>query len=143
MSEKKEELIDLILNRNVSAIQILSDKLEVTSDEVIELIQELVEEGSLDGSLTADSKRFFKREVKLSHAPAIEREEKPPDFMSFNARPAIATTIVGFLIIAAGVIVNALALDIVEQNFAAVLIFVGLLVTMIGLYSISRRKTPS
>ena len=53
------------------------------------------------------------------------------------------STIVGFLIIAAGVIVNALALDIVEQNFAAVLIFVGLLVTMIGLYSISRRKTPS
>ncbi|MFX1579438.1 MAG: hypothetical protein ACFFBJ_07285 [Promethearchaeota archaeon] len=143
MSDKKEDAMNLILKGNVSAIQILSDRLEIAPDEVRKIIEELIEEGRLKGSLTEDGKRFFKREVKLSNAPSINREEKPPDFLNFNARPAITVAIVGILIIAAGLIINSIITDIVGQNIAAVLIFIGLCVTMVGMYLFSQRKTPS
>jgi hypothetical protein len=143
MSDKKEDAMNLILKGNVSAIQILSDRLEIAPDEVRKIIEELIEEGRLKGSLTEDGKRFFKREVKLSNAPSINREEKPPDFLNFNARPAITVAIVGVLIIAAGLIINSMFTDIVGQNIATVLIFIGLCVTMVGMYLFSQRKTPS
>jgi hypothetical protein len=143
MSEKKEDAMNLILKGNVSAIQILSDRLEITPDEVRKIIEELIEEGKLKGSLTEDGDRFFKSEVKLSNAPSIGREDKLPDFLNFNARPAITVAIVGFLIIAAGLIFNSMTTDMVGQNIATVLLFIGLCVTMVGMYWFSQRKTPS
>jgi hypothetical protein len=143
MSDKKEQLIDLVMNGNVSGIQILVDRLEIESEEVIKLIHELLEEGRLSGSLTEDGRRFFKSEVKLSEAPTIAREDSPPDFLSFNSKPAIATAIIGFLIMAVGLIINSMATDFVEQNFATMIIFVGLIVAMTGMYCVSQRKTPS
>jgi len=143
MTDKKEQLVNLVMNGNVSAITILEDRLEIPSEQVVEIIKELLKEGRLRGSLTDDEKRFFKSEVKLSGAPAIDSGVKPPEFLSFNTRPPIIVSIIGFLIIAAGLIVNANATDVIEQNFAAVLLFVGLFITMAGLYWISQRKTPS
>ena len=143
MSDKKDALIDLVMNKNVSGIQIFADRLKITSEEVIELINELLEEGKLHGTLTEDGSRFFKSDVKLSAAPSIERDDAPPSFLNFNAKPAIATVILGVIIIVFGLIVNAFALDVVEQNFAAVLILVGLMILLAGLYYISLRKTPS
>ncbi len=143
MSEKKDELVALVMNENVSAIQILEDRLSIPSEEVVELIKELLEDGKLNGTLTEDSTRFFKSDVKLSEAPAIEREEAPPEFLSFNARPAIVTAIIGFIVVAAGVIVNAFASNPLEQNFAAILILLGVMITIVGLYCVSQRKTPA
>lgn len=143
MSEKKGELLNLIMNQNVSAVQTLADRLEITFDEVIELIKALLEEGTLKGTLTEDGVRFFRSEIKLSAAPTIPRDESPPDFMNFNTQPGRVTAILGFILIAAGVIINANALDVIEQNFAALLILLGMVIVMSGLYCISRRKTPA
>ncbi len=143
MSGKKDELVSLVMNENVSAIQILVDRLGITSDEVIKLINELLNESKLDGTLTEDGTRFFKTDVKMSEAPAIERDEDPPDFMSFNAKPGIITAIVGFIVIAVGVIINSLSSDVLEQNFAAILILLGLFIAFSGLYFLSKRKTPA
>ena len=143
MSEKTDELVDLIINENVSAVQILEDRLGITSDEVVELIKELLETGKMNGTLTDDETRFFKSDVKLSDAPTIERDDEPPDFMSFNAKPGIVTAIIGFIIIAAGVVVNSFSTDALEQNFAAILIFIGMIIAFVGLYFLSKRKTPS
>ncbi|MGD9395543.1 MAG: hypothetical protein PVJ05_03855 [Candidatus Thorarchaeota archaeon] len=143
MSEKKDELIHLILNENVSAIETLVDELLLTSDEVIELINKLLEAGELSGTLTEDRLRFYKSEVKLSEAPSIEREDTPPSFLFFNTRPATVTTIVGFIVLAGGLIVNAFSGNFTEQSIASILIFVGLLIMICGLFSFSQRKTPS
>ncbi len=139
----KDKLIELIVRENVSAVETMANALETTSEEVIEILSKLVESGDLRGVLTEDGTRFYKSTVKLSDAPRIERKETQPSFMTFNTRPAIITTTVGFLLIAVGVIVNTFATDIIEQNFAAVLILFGLIISMSGLYCFSQRKTPA
>ena len=125
------------MNENASAIEILAD------DEVVQEINELLDSGELKGTLTEDGKRFFKSDVKLSKAPTIERTDAPPSFLGFNTKPGLTTALVGFLIIAGGVVVNAYAADATEQNFAAILILVGLFITIAGLYFVSRRQTPA
>ncbi|OLS22162.1 MAG: hypothetical protein ThorAB25_25930 [Candidatus Thorarchaeota archaeon AB_25] len=143
MLEKKDELIHLIMDENVSAIQTIVEELSLSSDEVIELISKLLETGELKGTLAEDGQRFFKSDVKLSEAPSIERDDAPPSFMTFNTRPGRVTIIIGVIVFIGGVIVNAFAGDMVVQNFAALLMLIGLLITISGLYCISRRETPS
>jgi DNA-binding Lrp family transcriptional regulator len=143
MSEKRDEVIQLIMQENVSAISIMAERLKITSEEVLELINELLKAGNLNGTLTKDGKRFFKSEIKLSDAPKIERDDTLPTFLSFNSRPAKATSIIGFLILVSGLVVNAFVVDIAVQNFAAILILIGMIIFILGLYGVSRRATPS
>lgn len=143
MSEKRDELLHLVTDENVSAIEILVDRLKLTSDEVVQMINEALDSGELKGTMTEDGRRFFKSDVKLSKAPTIERTDAPPSFLVFNTKPALATALVGFLVVAGGVIVNAYAADANEQNFAAILILVGLFIAIAGLYCISQRQTPA
>jgi len=142
LEDKKSELVKLISEQNISAIVTLSERLSINTEDVIVLINELLSMGELEGSLTDDSSRFFKSSVKVSIAPVISREDELPSFLTYNTRLGKIVTLIGFLVLAGGLIVNAFAQDIQEQNFAAILILLGLLVFFIGLYWITRRGTP-
>jgi hypothetical protein len=130
------------MNENVSAVEILADRLELASDEVVQIIKELLDSGELKGALAEDESRFFKSDVKLSSAPAIGREDSPPSFLSFNSKPAISLAVVGFLVIAGGIVVFVYGRNTLEQNVGAILFLVGLIVAFIGLYWIAKHPTP-
>jgi hypothetical protein len=142
LEEKKSQLKQLILKENISAIVVISEKLSIDPETAIAMIDELITEGQMIGSFSEDKSRFFKSAVTVSKAPVIPREEKPPEFMSYNSKPGKVMASIGFLILAGGVIINAFATDIQEQTFASILILIGLLVFLIGLYSIARRGAP-
>ena len=143
MEDKSELLTKLILQENISAIVVLSERTGLKTDDVVDMINELVSKGRLNGTLTEDGSRFFKSTVKVSDARVIPRDEKLPAFLSYNTKPGRVTAIVGLLILASGVIVTILATDLQEQNFAALLILIGLVVFLLGLYFIARRGSPS
>lgn len=138
----KEKLINLITEHNVSAIVTMSEKLQIEPEAVIELINELVTEGRLHGTITEDGSRFFRSDAKVSQAPVIERDEKQPEFLSYNTKPGYAAAIVGALLLIAGGIINTNAVDVIEQNFAAGIFMVGILIFFAGLLFIARRNTP-
>ena len=142
MEGKKSQLIKLIQTENISAIVTMSEKLKVDPEDVIIIINELLSSGVLQGSITEDGSRFFKSTVKVSAAPVIQRDDELPKFLSYNTRPGKFTAVIGFLILAGGVIFNAFASNIEEQNFATIFILIGLLVLLVGLYLIARRGTP-
>jgi len=143
MSDKKEMLLDLVLNRNVSAIVTMSEKTNSEPDEVIEMLRDLVTEGRLHGSITDDGTRFFKSDARVSAAPVIHRDDQGPEFLRFNTRPGYVTAIIGAIILTAGIVVNIYAVDQTEHDFAALLILVGVLIFFAGLFFVARRKTPS
>jgi hypothetical protein len=143
MSDKKEMLIDLVVRHNVSAIVTLSEKLEIETKAVIELINELVSENKLEGSVTEDGTRFFRSNAKVSAAPVIEREEAPPDFLSYDTRPGYYIAIVGAIILITGGVVSVNAVDTTEQDFAAGLFIIGMCILFVGLFLVARRRTPA
>ncbi|TFH10042.1 MAG: hypothetical protein E4H14_03350 [Candidatus Thorarchaeota archaeon] len=143
MSEKKEMVVNLIVKRNVSAIITLSEKLEIETEAVIELINELISEGKLQGTFTEDGKRFFRSDAKVSDAPVIEREDIMPEFLSYNTKPGYVIAIIGALILGGGAIVNIYATDATEYDFAAILFLIGILILFTGLYLVAKRNPPS
>ena len=127
----------------MSAIRILADILDITPEEVRSLLEESLSNGKVQGSFTADGERFFKSEIKLSDAPVVPSEVEAPKFLRFDNRPGIIATVIGIITIALGLIVNANAIDLIQYDLGAIIIFVGVLSLFIGMYYLSLRKTPS
>jgi len=142
MNENKEKLLHLVVENNVSAIMILSEKLELDPEAVTELINELVTENALHGVISEDGKRFFRNDAKVSGAPVIHRNESMPEFLSYDTRPGKAIAIIGFLVLIGGGLVSYYATDVAEADFAAILFLVGLAIFLGGLYLATKRDTP-
>ncbi len=143
MHDKKEKIVSLIMKHNVSAIAILSENLELDQEAVIELINELISENGLHGMVSEDGVRFFRSDAKVSDAPVIHREDHLPEFLSYDSRPGKVIAIIGFIILIGAGLVTNYATDITEENFAAGLFLVGLVIFLGGLYLVTKKDTPA
>lgn len=142
MDEKKKKLVSLIVEHNVSALVILSEKLELDQEAVTELINELVSANELHGMISEDGVRFFRSDAKVSDAPIIHHDDKLPEFLSYDTRPGKAIAIIGFIVLIGASLVNYYATDVIEGNFAAGLFLVGLVIFLGGLYLVTKKDTP-
>lgn len=143
LADKKSQLVELVNAENVSAIRVMADELEISLEDVKALIDECIAEGQLQGSITEDGQRFFKTDIKLSEAPVIPSEVQTPEFLKFDVRPGIITSVIGLIVIAVGVILNYYAMDLIQQDFGIIFVLVGIVLLFSGMLCLSRRKTPS
>ena len=144
MTNMKERLVLLVKVDDLSSVQMMSSDLGISEEEVRIFLTELTQEGTLNGYLSEDGERYFKRDVKVSEAPVIHREEDVPDFLKFDTRPGRIAAIFGLALAAIGVfgLVNS-GDDLQMENFSAVLTLIGAVVTMAGLFYLTMRKTPA
>jgi hypothetical protein len=144
MSTTDDKLIDMIENESVSAIQIMSRRLDLSEDSVREMLNQLVESGRIEGELTEDGKRFFKREVKLSDSPVVGEKDEGPDFLEFNPIPGRITALIGLTV----VIISLAGYYTVDpfnfqlQSAFALLLLIGIVILLSGCYYLGQRKTP-
>jgi hypothetical protein len=117
----------------------MEDELELIHEEVISLLNELVSEGILTGSVSDDERRFWKSDIKLSDAPVLHRDEAPPDFLAFDTRPGMVVSLIGLLFTIGGFVTLNTGL---ENDIGAIVISLGIIMLLVGLYLISGRKTP-
>ena len=141
MTDSKNELKELI-EENVSSTQVMSERLGISREDVISIIEELLREGAVVGHLTEDGERFFRKEVKVSDLPVIHSDDGEPDFLAYNSRPAITTSIIGVLVLIIGAILSSIATEPGLLNASAGIIIIGLALILFGGYQIGRRKTP-
>jgi hypothetical protein len=142
LEEKKRKIVSMINNENVSALSTMEDELGLTHDEVLTILRGLLEENTLHGKISEDESRFWRSDAKVSQAPAIPRDDKLPDFLSYDTRPGKGLSIVGCVIDIIAFIVLTYATDIPERDFGTLLFFVGLVILLSGLYCVSRRDSP-
>jgi hypothetical protein len=144
MTNTRERLVHLVIVRDLSSVQMMSTELGIPEEEVGILLTELTQEGTLRGHLTEDGARYFKYDVKVSEAPAIDRREHVPEFMKFDERPGQVAAIIGLVITAIGTYgLMTAGGNIDMESFGAIVMLIGVAVVLAGCYYLSMRKTPS
>jgi len=140
----REKLVHLVTVDDLSSVQMMSSKLGIPQEEVRTLLTELTQEGTLNGHLTDDGERYFRRDAKVSEAPVIHRKDDLPDFMMFDTRPGKVAALFGLVVTIIGVYgLTTAGGNLHMENFGVILMLIGVAVIMIGCFYISMRKTPS
>lgn len=142
MDGKKDKLENLVRKENVSALQVMQNELEISYEETLTLLQELIAENRIHGNISDDGLRFWRSDVRVSKAPVIPRNDTLPEFLSYDTRPGKGLSIVGCIIEIIAIVVFTYAADAVERDFGAIIFFIGLVLLLSGLYCISRRNSP-
>jgi hypothetical protein len=143
MDEAKSKLVSLVNDKDISAVQLMADRLGIDEDGVRKLLIESVEEGLLDGHISEDGRRFFKSKVNVQATPETVEQEYVPEFMKYNTKIGKLVAYIGIMImVLAGAFIIFLSDSVYYQNLGLVLLLVGLIIALAGLYWIGRRKTP-
>jgi transposase-like protein len=142
--ETKQQIVKLVVERDLSSIELISEILGIDQEQTVAAILELVEEGQITGNLTSDQTRFFKAEVELSEKPVIPRKrEEAPGFLDFDPRPGRIVAALGTIVFIVGIVGYLLFPDDFNlSNVFAVVMLIGIVLASCGCYYLGTRKTP-
>ncbi|MHA2140309.1 MAG: hypothetical protein ACXADC_05335 [Candidatus Thorarchaeota archaeon] len=144
MTDTKTRLKSMV-DDNISSIQMMGEKLGMELDDVVSLLNEMINEGMIEGHVTGDGLRFFREKVEVSKAPKIHAEDDVPDFLKYDTRPGKIIALIGFIVVIAGLVVSYSASESQSAfllNAAALLLLAGVFLMMLGGYQVSRRPAP-
>ncbi len=140
MDEVKEKLRQLIVEKDLSAIELMAKAVNLDEDRVIEILEEMQQEGLIVGRITEDRRRFFRGDLEIEPKGV---EEDVPEFLKFDARPWKIIATIGLIILIAALILRSFFAGNIElENAAYVMFFIGIMTMMFGCYRIGQRKTP-
>ncbi len=142
-NDTKLKLHDLVSIYKMSSIEMISEQIGLDEETTKEYLQELVEEGSISGSISADGTRFFLSGITISSTPTVPHEEIPMVTGFHSSRQALAITLTGLIMIIAGSITRGLAsIDFRFDNVGTAVFMMGLLILIVGWVLYSKANPP-
>ena len=138
----KAQVYRAVAQQKISSLDKIAQIVGSSEDLTREAIVDLMAEGSLQGSMTEDGRRFFLSNVKVSDAPvAIKHEEykiAEPDTRLGKTVFAggIATMIAGF------VLRGLLTINPVLEHVGAGVLLIGMVILVAGWLHVSRSIPP-
>ena len=138
----KAQVYQAVAQQKISSLDKIAQIVGSSEDLTREAIVDLMAEGSLQGSMTEDGRRFFLSNVKVSDAPvAIKHEEykiAEPDTRLGKTVFAggIATMIAGF------VLRGLLTINPVLEHVGAGVLLIGMVILVAGWLHVSRSIPP-
>jgi len=141
MTHQREKLLEAVKKEHLTSIQVIADRLDLDPEKVKEMLRSLVEEGELEGYITDDGSRFFRRDVEIKHKVKSTEEDVPP-FMKFDPLPGRIAAAIGFIVVAVSLAGYLLSPDMETSNFMLIVLLIGLAIMLSGCYYLGTRKTP-
>ncbi len=140
----KTRLYQIVAENKISSLDMMSDMVG-TDEELIRVsLEELVNEGNLEGSFTPDGQRFFLSEVSVSTAPVAETKDSGYVIEEADTRNGRFVLISGIVMMIAGSIIRGLiTITEVLETVGSAVFMVGLGVLIVGWLMISRAQPPS
>jgi len=137
--DMQSRLYDTVALGKVSSLEMISNLVGIEEKSVRETIETLIEEGSLEGTFTADGKRFFQSDVKVSDAPKAGIQDKGLEMKSADTRSAKAIALTGFVMLILGQILRSLiAIHPGMETVGTAIFLLGLVILFAGGYQFSR-----
>jgi len=142
-NDLKHKLHDLVALDKISSIEMISEQIGADEETTREWLSELVEEGSISGTLSEDGARFYSSDLKVSTAPIVAHEELLAKKKSIKSYHAKLLAITGIIMLILGTIVRSLrTIDFRFDNVGIAIYFIGLAIMIVGWILISRANPP-
>ncbi|MFX1368523.1 MAG: hypothetical protein ACFFAY_08005 [Promethearchaeota archaeon] len=127
-----------LVESNVSSVDMISETLQLSPEEIREILAKLAQEGRIKGHLTTDGSRFFKSELRTSDAPRMKTMEDL-EIPKTNTKPGVLVIVLGFAAYAIG---NLLVRLGGEQTFlwglGGAITLTGPIIILVGMFILSR-----
>jgi len=142
--DMKDLLCQIVEDNRISLISMMSDLTGINEEQIRYLLEELVEEGTLEGSFTPDGQRFFLSEVTVSTAPVAPTKDEGYHVEKRDTKLSKLIFIIGVVLIVAGYIVrNLVSLNEILEHIGVGVLMIGLVVLASGWLMFSRANPPS
>lgn len=140
----KTRLYQIVAENKISSLDMMSDMVGTDEELIRSALEELVYDGTLDGSFTPDGQRFFLSEVRVSTAPVTKTKDCGYVIEKADTRNGRLVLISGLVMMIAGYIIRSLiAISVVLEPVGSAIFMVGLAVLLVGWLMISRAQPPS
>ena len=140
----KTRLYQLVAHNKMSSLDMISDMVGSDEEIVRSMLEELVEEGNLEGSFSEDGQRFFLSEVSVSAAPKAAIQDKGYEVARADTRNGKVILITGLVMMISGIIASRLtAITAVMEQIGGAVAMVGLVVMIAGWLMVTRADPPS
>ena len=107
-------------------------------------LEELVEEGALEGSFTEDGQRFFLSEVSVSTAPLAPTQDLGYKVEQAETKVSKAILLTGIVMMVAGYLVRGLiTINAMMEHIGSAIFMVGMVVLIGGWLMLTRANPPS
>jgi hypothetical protein len=140
----KTRLYQVIAENKISSLSMICDMVGAEEEQTRSIIEELVDEGTLEGSFTSDGQRFFLSEVKVSTAPLAPIKDEGYVIKKANTRQGKMVLLSGLVMMIAGYITRGLiSISEIAGQIGTALLMVGLAVLAAGWLMYTRADPPS
>jgi hypothetical protein len=138
----KTQVYRVVSDHKISSLQMISHMIGETEESTRSALKELIDEGSLDGTLTNDGNRFFLSDVKVSDAPIAGKHEEYV-IRHRDTRIGKAVFVSGVTMMIGGFIARGFmtVLPIMEHIGSSV-VLLGMAVLAAGWLQVSRSMPP-
>jgi len=140
----KNRLYQIVAENKISSLSMMRDIAGIDEAQIRSALEELAEEGTLDGTFTSDGERFFLSEVTFSNAPITSTKDEGYVIEYAESKVPKLVFLSGIVIMVVGYIVQGLMAHLeTREDIGAVVSIVGLAVLIVGWLMISRANPPS
>ena len=144
LTDLKTRLYHVVAEGRVSSLSMICDIAGTDEELVRTILEELVDEGILEGSFTSDGQRFFLSDVEVSSAPVAPTKDEGYVIEKADTRQGKLVFISGIVMMIGGFVVRGFStLSTMMENIGVALIMLGLVVLIVGWLMITRADPPS
>ncbi len=142
--ELKTRLYQMVAENKISSLSMMSDMAGIDEEQIRATLEELVEEGFLEGSFTLDGQRFFLSEVEVSRAPISHNLDDGYVIEYADTKVPKLILLSGFVMMVVGYILRGLTtISLMMEHIGSAVFMVGLIILVGGWLMLTKANPPS
>jgi hypothetical protein len=140
----KSRLLHIITNEKISSLNMISSLTETDESQIRSILEELVNEGALEGAFTEDGQRFFLSDIRVSSAPLAPTQDEGYSVKKADTRHGSIVLISGIVMMIAGYIARGrTTIFALMDSIGSAVVMIGFVMLIGGWLMITRADPPS
>ena len=140
----KSRLYQIVAENKISSLSMMSDMAGSDEELIRQTLEELVNEGALEGSFTSDGQRFFMSDVSVSTAPVAPTQDSGFKIEQAETKTSKIILVSGFVMMVVGFFLRGLTtINAMMEHIGSAVFMVGMIILIGGWLMLTKANPPS